>query len=250
MAQETGREPRRGRHDHRASAVGVGADGVLGGRPFEPAKRSAIHARHRELGREHQVGRRLAAPLRLRRPGGRGAQRQPGGGTDRRLDARQAARPRPRRRRVPRPALPEPLLQPQAGADPLRRDQLRRGPDRRRRHDLPARRRQLLRDDDLERRRRGRGVVLLVAGRLGHAGAPDRRDPGTRGGQPRRPEGAGDHGRRHRPGLLERGVPLPRRQARPDRGRPVPDHADRVRRRGRATRSTSPRRTASTSGTR
>ena len=60
----------------------------------------------------------------------------------------------PRRRRVPRPPVPQPLLEPQAGPHPLRRDQLRRGPDRRRRHDLPPRRRDVLRHHDVERRRR------------------------------------------------------------------------------------------------
>ena len=40
------------------------------------------------------------------------------------------------------------------------------GPDHGRRHDLPARRRQLLRDHHLERRGRGVRVVLLVAGGL------------------------------------------------------------------------------------
>ena len=37
--------------------------GILGGRPVEPAKRSAIHDRHRQLGATDQVGRRLAARL-------------------------------------------------------------------------------------------------------------------------------------------------------------------------------------------
>ena len=37
--------------------------GVLAGRPIEPAKRSAIHGRHRELNAQHQVGGRLAAAL-------------------------------------------------------------------------------------------------------------------------------------------------------------------------------------------
>ena len=40
------------------------------------------------------------------------------------------------------------------------------GPDHGRRHDLPARRRRVLRDDDVERRRRDRGVVRLVARHL------------------------------------------------------------------------------------
>ena len=44
---------------------------------------------------------------------------------------------------------------------------------------------------------------------------------------------AGDHGRGDRPGLLARGVHLPRRQARGRGRRAVPDPADRLRRRGR-----------------
>ena len=180
----------------------------------------------------------------------RGAGRQPRGRADRRLDARQAARPRRRRRRVPRPPVPEPLLRPEARAHPLRRDQLRRRPDHRRRHDLPARRRDLLRDDHLQRRRRGRGVVLVVAGRLGLDVAADRPDPGARGGQPRGPAGAGDHLGGVRRRLLQRGVQLPRRPHGDDRRRPLPGPADRLRRRGRLRDPLSRRRTASTSGTR
>ena len=90
--------------------------GVLGGRPFEPAKRSSIHGRHRELGGDRQVGRRLAPRLRLRRPAGRGAGRPPRRRADRRLDAGQAAGPRPRRGRVPRPPVPQPLLEPRSRA--------------------------------------------------------------------------------------------------------------------------------------
>ena len=50
MAQETGQSARRGRHDDGAPAVGSVPMGVLAGRPFEPAKRSAIHGRQREQG--------------------------------------------------------------------------------------------------------------------------------------------------------------------------------------------------------
>ena len=64
------------------------------------------------------------------------------------------------------------------------------GPDRRRRHDLPARRRDVLRDDDLERRRRGRGVVLVVAGRLAACDVHlTDVTQGLAGGQPRRARG-------------------------------------------------------------
>ena len=99
--------------------------GVLAGRPFEPAKRSSIHGRHRELGAHGRCGPATgAAPTttatrRARRSRctsraglidvstlGKLLVRGPGG------------------RRVPRPAVPEPLLEPQAGAHPLRRDGL------------------------------------------------------------------------------------------------------------------------------
>ena len=41
---------RGGRAHHRSPALVLGADGRDGGRPYEPAKRSAVHGRHRELG--------------------------------------------------------------------------------------------------------------------------------------------------------------------------------------------------------
>ena len=47
--------------------------GVLAGRPFEPAKRSAIHGRQREQNATVRWAGRLAPRLRLRRP--RGARR-------------------------------------------------------------------------------------------------------------------------------------------------------------------------------
>ena len=74
--------------------------------------------------------------------------------SDRRLDARQDPRHRPRRGRVPRPRLPEPLLRPEGRPHPLRRAHRRRGPDHGRRHRRPPRRRDVLRDDDLDRRGR------------------------------------------------------------------------------------------------
>ena len=49
--------------------------------------------------------------------------------------------------------------------------------------------------------------------------AADRPDAGAVGGQPRRPQGARDHGAGHRPRLLQRGVHVPRRQAGADRRR-------------------------------
>ncbi len=114
--------------------------GALAGRPIEPAKRSSIHGRHRELGASDQMGGRLAPRLRLRRSRGRGAERPRGRRTDRRLDARQAARARTAGGRVPRPPVPQPALQPEARARALRRAHLRRRPDHGRRHDQPHRR--------------------------------------------------------------------------------------------------------------
>ena len=46
----------------------------------------------------------------------------------------------------------------------------------------------------------------LVARRLAARRPPHRRDAGALGRQPRRPARAGDHGRAHRPRLLERGA--------------------------------------------
>ena len=115
--------------------------GVLAGRPFEPAKRSAIHGRQREQNATVKWAGDWRRAYDYGDPEARGARRPRARRRDRRLDARQAARPRAGRRRDPRPAVPEPLLQPQAGADPLRRHDLRRRPDHGRRHDLPARRR-------------------------------------------------------------------------------------------------------------
>ena len=117
---------RRRRPDHGAAAVVAGADGRARRAP-DRARQALVDPRPPpRAGRDGQVGRRLAPRLRLRRSAGRGRGRPEGGRPDRRLDARQAARPRPRRRRVPRPPVPQPPVQPQAGAHPLRRDQLRR----------------------------------------------------------------------------------------------------------------------------
>ena len=129
--------------------------GLLAGRPQEPVKRTSLHHRHEELGatmmwtgawkRPHSYGPDAGAEARhvhrRRRP-------------DRRLDARQDPRHGPGRGRVPRPRLPEPLLRPQGRPHPLRRAHGRRGPDHGRRHRRAARRRDVLRDDDVDRRRR------------------------------------------------------------------------------------------------
>ena len=92
----------------------------------------------------------------------------------------------------------------------------------------------LLRHHDLQRRRRGRELVRLVAGRVADGRPADRRR--ARGS--RRSTSPGPRSREilsgaHRPRLLERVVRLPRRQARARRRGPLPAAADRVRRRAR-----------------
>ena len=72
------------------------------------------------------------------------------------------------------------------GPDPLRRPHLGRRPDHGRRHDRAARRRPLLRDDDLDRRRRGDRVVRVVERGLGLRGGDRQRHGRARGGEPRR----------------------------------------------------------------
>ena len=182
--------------------------------------------------------------------GRRGTPRPPRGRPDRRLDARQAPRHRPAGRRVPRPGLPEPHLRPQGRPDPLRRADRRCGPDHGRRHDRAARRRDVLRDDDLDRRRRRLPVAHVVERRL-DARRPVRPAHGRRRrDQRRRTEGTRAHAARLGRRLLERGPRLPRRASRPGRRRPDARAPDRLRRRARATSSTSRARTRSTSGTR
>ena len=141
--------------------------GVLAGRPFEPAKRSAVHGRHRELGgnvlwagdwrRPYDYGDAEAETMAVHESAGlidvstlgKLMVRGPEAGAFLNLP------------------LPEPLRHPEAGTDPLRGARRRRRPDHRRRHRLPPRRRLVLRHHDLERRRRGRELVRLVAGRMG-----------------------------------------------------------------------------------
>ena len=166
--------------------------GVLAGRPFEPAKRSAIHGRQREQNATVKWAGDWRRAYDYGDAGGRGARRARVGRRDRRLHARQAARPRPGRRRAARPPVPEPVLRPQAGAHPLRRDDLGRGPDHGRRHDLPDRRGHVLRHHDVERRGRDRGVVRLVARGLEARRDGHRRHAGDVRRQPRGPEGARD----------------------------------------------------------
>ena len=207
--------------------------GILGGRPFEPAKRSSIHARHRELGgnvkwagdwrRAYDYGDPQAEALAVNRTAGL-------------IDVSTLGK------------------------------LLVRGPDAGEFLDrlYPNR------FSNLAPGRIRYGVISSDAGRIvddgticrvddetfyvtttsSGAGAVEewfswwladwrmrrrahRSDSGPVGDQPGRTEGARDHGQGHRPGLLQRGVQVPRRQARPDRRRAVPDPADRIRRRSR-----------------
>ena len=88
-----------------------------------------------------------------------------------------------------RPPLPEPLRRPPAGPDPLRRADHRRRPDHGRRDGRPARRRALLRHDDLDRLRRRLRVVRVVERRLGLRRRDRQRHRRARGRQRRRARG-------------------------------------------------------------
>src|SRR5215204_5560372 len=219
-----------GRGDHHAAtALARGADGR--------AERAAVRAGEALVDprppprarRERDVGGRLAPGVRLRRPEGGGDGGPSRGRADRRVHARQADRARARRGGLPRPPLPEPLLEPEERPHPLRRDHERLRARDGRRHHLSPRRRQLLRDDHVERRGRDLRLVHLVARRLAARRAHHRRDPGSLRREPRGPARARDHGQGHRPRLLGRGLHLPRRQAGRGGGRAVPDPPDRVR---------------------
>ncbi len=89
--------------------------GAMAGRPFEPAKRSAVHGRHRELGGNVMWAGDWRRPYDYGDPARRDDGRARGRRADRRLHARQADGARAGRRRVPESAVPEPLRQPEAG---------------------------------------------------------------------------------------------------------------------------------------
>ena len=173
------------------------------------------------------------------------------GRAHRRLDAGQAHRPRPGGRRVPRPPLPQPLREPQARAHPLRRADLRRRADHGRRHRSAA---STTRASTSPRPRAAPGAVeqwfswWLADWRMEVALTDV-----TQGlaavnlAGPARPR---DHGPPHRPGLLQRGLRLPRRQARAGRRRALPASCASASSARSATRSTSPPPTARTCGTR
>ena len=115
--------------------------GALAGRPFEPAKRSAVHGRHRELGGNVLWAGDWRRPYDYGDPEGETMAVHEGAGL---IDVSTLGKlivGGPRRRRLPQPPLPEPLRQPEAGPDPLRGPRRRRRPDHRRRHHLPPRRR-------------------------------------------------------------------------------------------------------------
>ena len=95
-----------------------------------------------------------------------------------------------------------------------------------------ARRGLLLRHHDVDRRRGDRGVVRVVARRLvGPAGHAHGRHPGPVRGQPRRAAGAGDHGAPHHARLLERGLHLSGWETGARRWRALSVAPDRLRRR-------------------
>ena len=181
---------RPGRDDDGTAAVDDGSDGRARGPPDRAGEALVDPPPPPRARRQDPVGRRLATCLRLRRPRGGGARRPRGGRPDRRLDARQAARARARRRRVPGPAVPESDVDAQTRPGALRRADERRRADHGRRHDQPARRRDVLRDDDLQWGRRRRAVVLVVARRLEDGRHPDRHHAVAVGRQPRRAAGA------------------------------------------------------------
>ena len=116
MAQETGTSLSDVGTTTRAAALARGADGRAGRAPVRAGQAQLDPRAPPRARRERDVGGRLAPRLRLRRPEGRGDGGAQGGRADRRLHARQADRARAGRGRVPRPALPEPLLQPEARA--------------------------------------------------------------------------------------------------------------------------------------
>ena len=206
--------------------------GALAGRPFEPAKRSAIHGRHRELGanvmwagdwrRAYDYGDPQAEALAVHEAAGlidvstlgKLIVRGPDAGEflDR-LYPNRFSNLKPGRIRYGVIASDAGRIMDDGTICRLDDDTL-------------------LRDHHLERRRRRLRVVLVVARRLAARRAADRRHAGAVRGQPRRPARAGDHGRADRARLLGRGVHLPRRQAGRRGGRALPDPADRLRRRG------------------
>ena len=161
--------------------------GLLAGRELTPARRRLDPLAPRGGGRDDPVGRPLEAALRLRRASrGRGARGARVARRHRRLDAREAPRRGAGGRPAPRAPVPEPLRRHEARPDPLRRPHLGRRSDHGRRHDRAARRRPLLRDDDVDRRRCGDRVVRVVERGLGLRRGDRERDRRARRREPRR----------------------------------------------------------------
>ena len=204
--------------------------GVMAGRPFEPAKRSAVHGRHRELGGDVLWAGDWRRPYDYGDPKGETMAVHDGAGL---IDVSTLGKLIVR---GPDAGRFLNLLYPNR-FDNLKPGRIRYGvlgDDAGRIADDGTICRlddeSLLRHHDVERGRRRRGLVRMVARRVGPRRSPHRRQPGPLGVQPCGAALAGDPLRAHRPGLLERGVHLPRRQARPHRGRSMPAPADRVRR--------------------
>ena len=181
----------------------------------DPVRTTSIHAWHVDA-RGGVRGRRpveaaALLPARRRVDGRRRAARGSGGspfrGGDGRLDPRQDRPPGPGRRRLPRPHLHEPLLEPGRRRVPLRADVPRRRHGLRRRRHQPPQRRPLAHDhDDRERgagARVARGVAPdRVAGAAGprHVGHGAVGDDRRRGAEvARRPAGAGAGPARSKP---------------------------------------------------
>ena len=179
-----GRERGRGRHDDRAAAVGAGRARAPRRPPLRAGAPHVDPLPSRGGGRADDVGRPVEAPVGVQRQaGGRGPRGARVARGDRRLDAREDPRRGPRGRRAARAPLPEPLRRPAAGPDPLRRADHRRRPDHGRRHGRAARRRPLLRHDDVHGRRFGHRLVRVVERDLALRRRDRERDGRARGGR-------------------------------------------------------------------
>ncbi len=141
MSDHTGAAGGRGRADHGPPAVVDGADGGARGTPVRAGQALGRPRTPPRAGRQRALGRATGGgPTTTAIPEGETMAVHDGAGL---IDVSTLGKlivSGPGGRRLPEPALPEPLRQPEAGADPLRGARRRRGPDHRRRDDLPARR--------------------------------------------------------------------------------------------------------------
>ncbi len=207
LREDEGRRREHDRDDHLAAAVHPGDDGARRRLPAGAGQAHLAAPPPQGSRREDDVDGRVASPaLVLRGRRRRGAERPRERRPDRRLHAREDPRHGPRRRRVPRPRLPEPLLRPQGRAGPVRRAHRRRRADHGRRHRRPARRRDVLRDDELDRSGRRLPVVHVVERGLVHGRPVRPADRCARRDQRRRPEGPRADAAPLRRRLLERGA--------------------------------------------